>query len=80
MIVKLLGEETDLGVATDVDLATVVRLHNTGVDVLVEVVDGATTVASMTLADGETIHLEKKPTQTLVASSDVKAVKVAHAN
>lgn len=80
MIVKLLGEETDLGVATDVDLATVVRLHNTGADVLVEVVDGVTTVASMTLADGETIHLEKKSSQTLVASSDVKAVKVAHAN
>ena len=45
MIVKLLAEETDLGVATDVEQATVVRLYNSGVDVLVEVKDGATTVS-----------------------------------
>jgi hypothetical protein len=80
MIVKLLAEETDLGVATDVEQATVVRLYNSGVDVLVEVKDGATTVSSVTLAEGEIIHLQKQASHLVVATSDVKAVKVAHAN
>jgi hypothetical protein len=80
MLVKPLSEETTLASATDVDNASVVRLVNTGAATTVTIKDGATTVASLTLTQGEVIHLQKSPTQTLSAVAAVKAVKVAHTN
>jgi hypothetical protein len=80
MIVKPLAEETNLAAATDVENASVVRLVNTGSSTVVTIKDGATTVASLTLAQGEVIHIQKSPNQTLSAVAAVKAVKVAHTN
>lgn len=80
MLVKPMNEEVSLATATDVDAASVVRVVNTGSATLVTVKDGASTVASLTLAEGEVLHLQKAPTHKLVATASVKAVKVAHAN
>ena len=80
MIVKPLAEETDLATATTVQNATVVRLVNTGSSVVVTVKDGSATVASLTLTQGEVLNIQKAPTQSLVATEDVLAVKVAHTN
>ena len=80
MLVKPLSEETDLATATDVDKATVVRLVNTGSSTVVTIKNGTSTVASLTLTEGEVLHLQKGATQTLSAVSAVKAVKVAHTN
>jgi len=80
MLVKPMTEEVSLATETDVDKASVVRVVNTGAATLVTVKDGATTVASLTLTQGEVLHLQKTPTHKLVATASVKAVKVAHAN
>lgn len=81
MLVKLLAQETDLASATTVNGALVVRLINTDTtSKLVTVKDGSSTVASLTLAPGEVVHLQKSSTHTLSATDTVKAVKVAHAN
>lgn len=78
MIVKPLSEETSLASATDVEKASVVRLVNTGTPTVVTIKNGATTVASLTLTQGEVIHIQKSPSHTLTAVAAVKAVKVAH--
>lgn len=81
MLVKPLAEETDLASDTDVNGASVVRLVNTDTTSnLVTVKDGSSTVASLTLAAGEVVHLQKSSAHKLSATDKVKAVKVAHAN
>lgn len=82
MIVKPLSVEIELSTSNgnDVENASVVRLVNTGTATVVTIKDGATTVASLTLAQGEVIHVQKSPTHTLSAVAAVKAVKVAHTN
>ena len=80
MIVKPLSQETTLATATNVNLAVVVRLVNTGAATTVTVKDGDTTVASLTVAEGEVVNVQKSPTHTLSATNAVKAVKIAHTN
>lgn len=75
-----MSQETTLATATDVSLAAVVRLVNTGATTLVTVKDGDTIVASFHVAAGEVVNVQKSPTQTLIATASVKAVKIAYTN
>ena len=78
MIVKPLSQETSLVSATDVELASVVRVVNTGVATTVTIKDGDTTVATLTVAAGEVLNIQKTPSHTLLATASVKALKIAH--
>ena len=80
MIVKPLSQETSLVSATDVELASVVRVVNTGVATTVTIKDGDTTVATLTVAAGEVLNIQKTPSHTLLATASVKALKIAHTN
>lgn len=78
MIIKLLATQTDLTAATDVGLATVVRILNTGSAALVTRKDSdANTIGTVTLAAGEVAYLEKEPTDTLEGGVAFKVVKIA---
>jgi hypothetical protein len=80
MRMKLLSEETPLNSPTDVFNASLVRLHNTNTS-LTELTqrsaDGAVT-ATVTLAKGEIVSIEKNPTDTLEANGNVLAVKISY--
>jgi hypothetical protein len=79
MIVKLLGSETDLTVATNVGLATVVRVLNTGSAAIVTRKDSAETIiGTVTIAAGEIVYLEKDSSDTLEGGVSFKAVKIAY--
>jgi len=83
MIIKVLAAEGTLNAASNVDTATVVRLHNghTAALVITRKTAGGTTVGSLTVNTKESVVLEKDPTDTLEASgsgSSVKVVKVAY--
>lgn len=79
---KILSAETNLGSATNVSNATVVRLFNSGTDnILVTRKDyGGTTVGSFIVPAGQVVYGEKYFTDTLEGSSDVKATKVAYSS
>ena len=83
MIIKVLAAEGNLNAASNVDNATVVRLHNshTAALVITRKTSGGDTVGSLTVDTKESVVLEKDPTDTLEASSQgasVKVVKVAY--
>ena len=83
MIIKVLAAEGDLQSASNVDTATVVRLHNghTAALLITRKTSGGDTVGSLTVNTKESVVLEKDPTDTLEASgsgSSVKVVKVAY--
>jgi hypothetical protein len=83
MIIKPLASEIALsGTATDVGLASVVRVINTGTTAagLVTILNGVTTVATVTLAANESAIIEKDPTETLTGAATLRAVKVAYTN
>ena len=81
MIVKLLGSETDLTAATNVGLATVVRVLNTGSAATVTRKDsGGATIGTITIAANEIVYLEKEASDTLEGGVAFKVVKVAYAN
>jgi hypothetical protein len=84
MAIKPLSLESNLASASDVSSATVVRIFNTAAsNVVITVSDDAGAVATLTLAAGEIINLQKAASHTLTASasgSSVKVVKIAHAN
>lgn len=83
MLIKLLGSETTLTSATNVNKATVVRLHNTGSSTLITLKnaeDTPVTLGTFTLAGGEIAYVEKDPTDTLEGGAGIKAVKVAYKN
>ena len=78
MIIKLLATQTDLTAATDVGLATVVRVLNTGSAALVTRKDsGGTTIGTVTLNANEVAYLEKEPSDTLEGGAAFKVVKIA---
>jgi hypothetical protein len=81
MIVKVLASETDLTAATDVDLASVVRVNNTGsAAVLTRKNSDGDVVGTVTIAANEVIYLEKESSDTLEGGAAFKVVKVAYAN
>jgi len=81
MIVKLLGSETDLTSATNVGLATVVRVNNTGsAAVLTRRDSTGALIGDVTIAANEIIYLEKEASDTLEGGADFLVVKVAYSN
>jgi len=81
MIVKLLASETTLTSATNVGLATVVRVYNSGSAATVTRKDSdGNTIGTVTLAAGEVVYLDKDSSDTLEGGASFKAVKIAYAN
>jgi hypothetical protein len=85
MLIKVLAAETNLNAATNVNNATVVRVYNghSAAVVITRKDSSDNTIGSLTVKNGETVVLEKEPTDKLVASAggtDVKGVKVAFRN
>ena len=79
MILKVLAAETDLTSATNVSNATVVRLYNghSAALVITRADSGSSTIGSFTLKNGETVYVEKDPTDLLSAASNGGSVKAA---
>ena len=79
---KILSTETNLGSATNVSNAPVVRLFNSGSsNILVTRKDyNAVVVGSFMVPSGEVVYAEKYFTDTLEGSSDVKATKTAYSS
>ena len=79
---KILSAETNLGSATNVSNAPVVRLFNSGTDnILVTRKDyNAVVVGSFIVPAGQVVYCEKYFTDTLEGSADVKATKVAYSS
>ena len=85
MLIKVLAAERDLTSAGNVDTATVVRLYNSHSAALVitRTDSSDATIGSLTVKNGDTVVLEKEPTDKLSAASNgdkVKVVKVAFRN
>ena len=79
---KILSAETNLGSATNVSNAPVVRLFNSGTDnILVTRKDyNAVVVGSFIVPAGQVVYCEKYFTDTLEGSADVKATKTAYSS
>jgi len=85
MLIKVLAAETNLNAATNVSNATVVRVYNghSAAVVITRTDASDATIGSLTVLNGETVVLEKEPTDKLITSAgttSVKAVKVAFRN
>lgn len=81
MIVKVLASETDLTSATNVDLASVVRVNNTGSAAeLTRKNSSDVIIGTVTIAANEVIYLEKESSDTLEGGAEFKVVKVAYSN
>ena len=85
MLIKVLAAEVALNAATNVGSATLVRVYNghSAAVVITRTDASDSTIGSLTVVNGETVVLEKEPTDKLVASAggtSVKGVKVAFRN
>lgn len=80
MQIKPLATETTLTSATNVGLATLVRLINTSTLATVTLAEGGSTLATFSLAANESIIVEKEPTNTLAGGASIRAVKIAFTN
>ena len=81
-VLRLLGTEAGLASASNVGFAKLVRVLNnkTSVQVITQKAAGGTTLATVTLAAGETALIAKAPTDTLTGVATSLAVSVAFAN
>jgi|5_EtaG_2_1085323.scaffolds.fasta_scaffold28699_3 hypothetical protein len=79
---KVLSTQTNLGSATNVSNASVVRLFNGGNDnILVTQKDfGGTTEGTFIVPSGDVVYVEKNYTDTLEGSGDVLATKTAYSS
>ena len=79
---KILSAETNLGSATNVSNASVVRLFNSGSsNILVTRKDYTTSVmGSFMVLSGDVVYCEKYFTDTLEGSADVKATKIGYSS
>lgn len=76
-----MAAETTLTAATNVGLASVVRILNTSTAATVTRKNSAgDTIGTVTIAANEIAYLEKEPTDTLEGGAAFKAVKIAYAN
>ena len=85
MLIKVLAAEGNLSSASNVDLATVVRLYNahSAAVVITRKLAGGDTVGSLSVGTLDTVLLEKDATDTLTAASNgssMKVVKIAYGN
>ena len=83
MVIKVLAAEGDLSSASNVGLATLVRVYNghSAVSVITRKDSGGNTLGSATVVNGTVEVFEKEPTDTLEASaggSSVKVTKIAY--
>lgn len=81
-VLRLLGTEAGLASASNVGFAKLVRVFNnkTSVQVITQKAAGGATLATVTLAAGETVLIAKAPTDTLTGVATSLAVSVAFAN
>lgn len=81
-VLRLLGTEAGLASASNVGFAKLVRVLNnkTSVQVITQKAAGGATLATVTLAAGETVLIAKAPTDTLTGVATSLAVSVAFAN
>ena len=79
MVFKVLAAEADLSSASNVTLATLVRVYNghSAVSVITRKASGGNTIGSMTVLNGTVVVMEKDPTDTLTASAGGSSVKVS---
>ncbi len=82
MLIKVLSAETNLGSATNVGSATVVRLLNNqnSAAAVTRKDSGGTTIGSFTLAGNEVAYVEKVAADTLEGGTNIKAAKIAYGN
>ena len=78
MVFKVLAAEADLSSASNVTLATLVRVYNghSAVSVITRKDSGGTTIGSMTVLNGAVEVFEKVATDTLSVASNGSSVKV----
>ena len=79
MVFKVLAAEADLSSASNVTLATLVRLYNghSAVSVITRKDSGGTTIGSFTVTVGAVEVVQKDATDTLEGSAGGSAIKVA---
>ena len=79
---KILSQESKIGIATTVSSATAVRLYNSDSSVgIVTRTDNANSIiGNFTVPAGEVLYLQKKSTDKLIAPSTVLASKVAYSH
>ena len=80
MIVKVLAAQTDLTSATNVNLATVVRLVNNSnnITVVTRKTSGGATIGSFSLIANSVTFAEKDATDTFEGGATILAAKVAY--
>ena len=78
MVFKVLAAEADLSSASNVTLATLVRVYNghSAVSVITRKDSGGNTIGSMTVLNGAVEVFEKVATDTLSVASNGSSVKV----
>jgi hypothetical protein len=81
-VLRLNGSEGNLGSASNVGFAKLVRVLNnkTSVQVITHKNAGGTTLATVTLAAGEVAYIAKSGSDTLTGAATSLAVNVAYAN
>lgn len=81
-VLKLRGSEGNLGSASNVGFASLVRVLNnkTSVQVITHKNVGGDTLGTVTLAAGEVAYISKKGDDTLTGAATSLAVSVAFAN
>ncbi len=77
---KILSQETNLGIGTTVSSATVVRAYNSdsNVGIVTRKDSGGSDIGNLTVPSGKVVYLEKKFNDTLIAPATVKASKIAY--
>ena len=81
-VLRLLGTEAGIASASNVGFAKLVRVLNNkaSVQVITQKNAGGTTIATVTLAAGESVLIAKAPTDTLTGAATSLTVAVAFAN
>lgn len=81
-VIRLLGSEAGIASASNVGFAKLVRILNnkTSVQVITQKNAGGTTIATVTLAAGESVFIAKAPTDTLTGAATSLTVSVGFAN
>jgi hypothetical protein len=81
-VLRILGSEGNLGSASNVGFAKLVRVLNNKatVQVITQKNAGGTTLGTVTLAAGEIAYIQKAPDDTLTGIATSLAVSVAFAN
>ena len=79
---KILSQESNIGIATTVSSATAVRLYNSdsSAGIVTRTDSSNSTIGNFTVPAGEVLYLQKKSTDKLVAPSTVLASKVGYSH